>query len=315
MTRLKLSSAIFSGPNPNGGHPSLISSESRSQPDRHGGHAKLFCTRGSGASVCRGPACRRSRRVWRRWPWSGFLLRTPINRIQKNGQPTPGTIFAPVFGYCHCRSTSGWDWDATVLRVHHALYAGTREREGREALRQFLANCLHTMIPQIDIGVAEGNGRHRAHFPVRAVAVFTPTTLLKNLAMRGAFVIQFLSRTPGGDASMHAGATYKESIYSNLTLCIAALFYHYFSAPAECSLPPHIVEVVLKSTTLDENFLRPFYRHKNKPRPVQAAGASTGVASTVGSCDPGGVGVGGDGGCRPDWASALCLTLALSSTM
>ena len=131
----------------------------------------------------------------------------------------------------------GWDWDATVLRVHHALYAGTREREGREALRQFLANCLHTMIPQIDIGVAEGNGRHRAHFPVRAVAVFTPTTLLKNLAMRGAFVIQFLSRTPGGDASMHAGATYKDSIYSNLTLCIAALFYHYFSAPAECGLP------------------------------------------------------------------------------
>ena len=44
---------------------------------------------------------------------------------------------------------------------------------------------------------------------------------------------------------MHAGATYKESIYSNLTLCIAALFCYYFSAPAECGLPPHIVEVVL----------------------------------------------------------------------
>ena len=152
-----------------------------------------------------------------------------------------------------------------MLRVHHALYAGTREREGREALRQFLANCLHTMIPQIDIGVAEGNGRHRAHFPVRAVAVFTPTTLLKNLAMRGAFVIQFLSRTPGGDASMHAGATYKESIYSNLTLCIAALFYHYFSAPAECSLPPHIVEVVLNQRRSMRISYGPFTATKINP--------------------------------------------------
>ena len=43
---------------------------------------------------------------------------------------------------------------------------------------------------------------------------------------------------------MHAGATYKESNMQP-NVVIAALFYYYFSAPAECGLPPHIVEVVL----------------------------------------------------------------------
>lgn len=26
-----------------------------------------------------------------------------------------------------------WDWDGTLVRLHHALYVETREREGRDA--------------------------------------------------------------------------------------------------------------------------------------------------------------------------------------
>ena len=48
---------------------------------------------------------------------------------------------------------------------------------------------------------------------------------------------------------------------------------------------------------------RPFTATKMNPRAVNGAGASTGLLPQLGSCDPGGVGVSGDGGCRPDWAS------------
>jgi hypothetical protein len=55
----------------------------------------------------------------------------------------------------------------------------------------------------------------------------------------------------------------------------------------------------------------PFTATKINPGQSTLPGLLQVVASTVGSCDPGGVGVSGDGGCRPDWAVVLYVHCAL----
>jgi hypothetical protein len=71
--------------------------------------------------------------------------------------------------------------------------------------------------------------------------------------------------------------------------------------PTESRSPPPS-----PSARRDLNFLRPFYRHKNKPRPVQAAGASQVLPQLWALVIRA---VSGDGGCRPDWAVVFIPTL------